>query len=156
MYVFINIEYGAMMRTMQQLYNDNSTIKKIYMLNQHNLLWIWCQSLCSIKREFLQIMATPTTPTPITIDPRRISRRFQKKLFVFATTFYNSFCAALFMFLDHLLWYFFNIIFFPCYFTLIMMIMIVVCFGYVAERIMGEKNDNISKKPSYLDRLTID
>lgn len=50
------------------------------------------------------------------------------------------------MFLDHLLWYFFNIIFFPCYFTLIMMIMIVVCFGYVAVRIMGEKNDNMSKK----------
>lgn len=87
MYVFINIEYGAMMRTMQQLYNDNSTIKKIYMLNQHNLLWICCQSLCSIKREFLQIMATTTTPTPITIDPRRISRRFQKKAICFRRHF---------------------------------------------------------------------
>lgn len=146
MYVFINIEYGAMMRTMQQLYNDNSTIKKIYMLNQHNLLWICCQSLCSIKREFLQIMATTTTPTPITIDQRRISRRFQKKLFVFAATFYNSFCAALFMFLDHLLWYFFNIIFSVLFHAYYDDYDCVVCFGYVAVRIMGEKNDNMSKK----------
>lgn len=148
MYVFINIEYGAMIRTKQQLYNDNSIIKKIYMLNQHNLLWICWQSLCSIKREFLQIMATTqhNTNTDNNRPHTGFFAVFKKKLFVFAATFYNSFCAVLFMFLDHLLWYFFNIIFFPCYFTLIMMIMIVVCFGYVAVRIMGEKNDNMSKK----------